>query len=458
MGTVNSLSSGIDINAIVSSLMDVEKLQLNRLDQRKSALNTQLTNYDQLNGLLKKLDESTAYLRAAMKTTSYRVSSSHEDIVSAVLTTNASLVGNHQISVQQAAQAHQVSSKAFADKTSALMMNNTLTIQSGSNQIAIQLNEDDSLERIRDKINLAGNNNTVQASVLATTNTDGANEYRLILSTNQTGLAQRLSITGDNMETLDLSHVLQAAQDALFTFDGFQVSRSSNTITDVLDGLTIGINAPHGDATLLITEDKGNKTEQVKNGLHGLVDAYNGIIDKLDKNQSLTALRDNTYSAVKRQLKQIMEQRLNDAGLRTLADLGIKLAPAEKLINNDGVEYVSTGKLRIDDTTLSSQLETDPSSVMHLLVNNGSGLIENLHKLASNVHEEGSAIANREKIIKQQTLSLDHRMDKERMRLDTIQSNLVKQYAALDAYVQHYQQLSHYLEQQLSALNYKDSK
>ena len=55
--------------------------------------------------------------------------------------------------------------------------------------------------------------------------------------------------------------------------------------------------------------------------------------------------------------------------------------------------------------------------------------------------ESSGTISNREAIINSQERFLDDRVMHESDRLDSVRTNLIKQYSALDSYIQHYQQI-----------------
>ena len=97
-----------------------------------------------------------------------------------------------------------------------------------------------------------------------------------------TGADNSFSVTvtnaSDNSTVSDLafSTTLQAAQDSQFTVNGLQIERSSNTVNDVVTGLTFNLNEVTSSA---VTLDLSRDTTAVKENITGVVNAYNEFID-----------------------------------------------------------------------------------------------------------------------------------------------------------------------------------
>lgn len=453
MSTINSMSSGIDVNAIVTSLMDVEQLQLARLSKTRSLYELQLKNYTHFNGLLKAFSDSTSHVKSVFNSHSYKVSSSDTNVLNAVLTGKSISPGSHTIITDTLAQAHQIASSAFTTKDTALNLIGDLTIQTDAKQFTLTINASDTLETLRDNINTSLNNQGVSAAILATNGADGSAEYRLVLTSKETGLANQMQLSGTGLSLLNLNHEITQAQNATFRFDGFDVVRANNTVSDLLDGITFTLNAAHSSATLAITEDRDNKNSSINNAVKAFVDAYNAVIDTVDKNQSSQTLRDNTYSLVKLRLENTMKQAIGNTDINILADIGITIAASQTLLNDDGVEYVSTGKLTVDTQKLATLLESNYNDVAAFFTTANTGFISHLSNVLIDINKEGGNISSREKIIHQQELQLDNRMGREESRLDVVKEHLIKQYSTLNTFVQRYQQMSNFLEQQLASLS-----
>ncbi|WP_286934769.1 MULTISPECIES: flagellar filament capping protein FliD [Aminobacterium] len=112
-----------------------------------------------------------------------------------------------------------------------------------------------------------GGNKPAEGSKYKVSYTVNANVYTL----DQGDSAQVLNVLGLNAN--DVDHYI-AAQDAEFIVDGMKITRSSNTVNDILEGVTLSINGP-GKVTMDISLD----AEKAVTSTQEFVKAYNEIMD-----------------------------------------------------------------------------------------------------------------------------------------------------------------------------------
>ena len=119
----------------------------------------------------------------------------------------------------------------------------------GDFEITVNISSGDSLNDVASAINIAVQEkaseedirNPLSAKIMDNT---------LILTSNETGEDYKISTTDDDGilldlgvldETGNLARELQTAHDAIIKVDGLEISRSSNTIDDLIKGLTLDI-------------------------------------------------------------------------------------------------------------------------------------------------------------------------------------------------------------------------
>jgi len=73
---------------------------------------------------------------------------------------------------------------------------------------------------------------------------------------------------------------VQAGADASFTLDGVAVTRSSNTVDDLIDGLTLNLKKAASDTTVTLTV--GRDYEGIKEAISGFVTAYNDVMNAIN--------------------------------------------------------------------------------------------------------------------------------------------------------------------------------
>jgi flagellar hook-associated protein 2 len=454
MDNFDLIGGPIDVKKIVSSIMEVEKLPLVRMNKLNALYDYKLGNYDKLAGLIGNFSTAVDNLPSVFNTNTYQLTSSNDSIVSAVLTGSPISAETHQISITQLAQANEIASDPFSSNNSALSISENVTIQTGTNSFTLTVNPTDTLENIRDNINNSGVNNSVTAAILSTTSASGTPEYRLVLTSKNTGLANQMIITGDGPGLLNISNQLAAAQDAQFTFDGFNATRSSNTVSDLLDGITFTLNASTGIATLTVSPNSQNRNQLITSAVSSVFDAYNSIISLIDLNQSTKATRDSIYPLIKMQLDDAMQNTFGNSSIMTLLDLNVLLAPSQQLINTDDVEYTTSGQLVFDPVVFNNALNNSFNDVTDFFTNTGSGFVSIMDQVVTNLTGVGSTIYYTEENIQQQQYLLNQRIDREEERLYSVKERLTKQYSDLKNFVTKYDNMKKYLEMQLKALTY----
>jgi flagellar hook-associated protein 2 len=369
------IGSGLDINGLITKLMDAEKAPLVALDKKEADYQAKLTAYGTLKGAFAGFQTAARGLSSSSKFGTAKASTADATVLAA----NASSIakpGSYSIEVSKLAQSHKIASGTFADPTTSVGTG-TLTIDFGtytsvgnsfavnadktSNSITID-STNNSLSGIRDAINEA------DAGVTASILNDG-DGYRLVLSSSDSGKdnSLRVLVSGDsagtNVDALGLSQLAydptktagtgknleqkQEAQNAELTIDGIAVSKNTNSIGDAISGVTLNLlkkTEVDSPTTLTVSRD----TTNVKTAIEGFVKAYNdmaatmkdvgGYDFKTQKGGLL--LGDTTLRSMQNQARSILTQRLEyaDGGVSSLSDIGVSF-------QRDGTLSINGGKL-----------------------------------------------------------------------------------------------------------------
>jgi flagellar capping protein FliD len=160
---------------------------------------------------------------------------------------------------------------------------------------------------------------------------------------------------------------IQAGADASFAVDGVAVTRSSNTVDDLITGVTLNLKGadPATTVTVNVNRDYEKITEQITE----FVTSYNDLIDTI--NEQLTydtatqepggpLFGDSTLRSLKTSLVRTIVSQVPglDQNFSALGQVGINL-------DNDG-------NLAIDSDTLQGYLETNFEDVKNLFVTSTS--------------------------------------------------------------------------------------
>ena len=295
------VGSSLDVNGIISQLMQIEQRPLLILDQKEAGLQAKLSALGTLKSALSTFQSAMDDLSGLSKfQTLTAVSSSQTTFTaSADATANA---GSYAIEITQIAQQQKL---AAAGKTSTTDAIGTGTITfdfgtisggtfdtntgkytgatftssgTGSKTVTID-STNNSLEGIKNAINAA------KIGVTATIVNDGsASPYRLSLTSDTLGKknSMKIAVSGDAALSSLLAHdpagtqnlaEVATARDAALKVDGIAVTKTSNTVTDVIQGVTLNLLTTNSGApaTLTLSEDTGEVTDSV----NAFVDAFN---------------------------------------------------------------------------------------------------------------------------------------------------------------------------------------
>lgn len=382
MASISSLGigSGLKLSDILDSLTTAEKATLTPITKQQSSYTAKLSAYGTLNSALVSFQTAnTALSKADLFTATTTTSSS--DAFSAT-TTGSAITGKYTISVTQLAQAQTLTTAAQKDsKTAIATSDSTLTIQQGGGKKPITIDisaANSSLAGIRDAINNA------KAGVSASVINVGNGEYRLSITSNETGKdnAMTLSVNGDsalqgvlgydgtNAATTTGMTESVTAQNAKLTVNNVAIENSSNTISNALEDITLNLSdVTTGNQTLTIAQD----TTKAQSAIKDWVTAYNALQDTFSSLTKYTAvdpgsdaqdtsngalIGDTTLRTIQTQLKSALSNTLSSSTYKTLAQIGITTDPSD-------------GKLKIDDDKLSAALTKDASAVGDLMVGDG---------------------------------------------------------------------------------------
>lgn len=346
------------VSQIVANLQAVEtpwNTQLSTLQTQDTTLTSIGTDVNTLSNALESLTDFEGVLAEK------EGSSSDESVLQLTSAASTAVAGSHTIVVNTLAQTSSYYSDAIAS-TDALSGSLTFTVGSGSAQTinVDSADNDTTISSLADAINSGSYG--VTASVI----TDGASQLLSIVS-NTSGAAGNLSISASLNDTTTSSAInftqAQAGQDASFTVDGIAATSSSNTVSNVIPGVTFQLlsAAPGTDVQVEIT----NNNSDVESSVSSFVSAYNTVIGDLNTQEGDDAsgnpeplFGSPTISTLQDQLQQALVFTQSSGAVTSLTQLGVS-------VNNDGT-------LSLDTDTLDSELNSNYQDVVNFFQPSGS--------------------------------------------------------------------------------------
>ena len=397
--TFTGLGSGIDTASMIDKLVQAESRQITKLSSWKdewtakiAALQTLNTKLSDLSTTVKTMDTLAEFRE---KTTSISDAS-----VLAATTSSAAVSGSHQVLVNRLAQNEvQVQLGLGAADT---VVNGSGVSQvfafsyAGGAPVSIQVPDGTTLSGLAQLINANGANTGVTATVLDMGAAYTTDRYRLMLTGHDTGAANTITVD-DGLTTLNGSGGTvnftstgfenpppQQAQNAQVRLDGYPpggwIERASNTVTDLIPGVTLSLLMPSATAVqVTVADDTGAMQEKITT----FVKQYNDLVSyireqtKYDKATGQAGVLFGNYGLqiVKSQLAAIATG--NAPGFADPQDRYLNLAQIG--ITTDSDETSPTfGQLVVDESALSAALSADPQGVADLMAGYFSGVSDDV--------------------------------------------------------------------------------
>ena len=411
ISTIPNQVTGFDVKGAVDQLLGVEKLRIDQLNSHKDAEQAKVSALNDLASKLSAFRQVAQGLSDASGIFAYAatLSSSNANVPAGSLLevsgTNAVSAGNHSIVVNQVAQAERLSSSAAVTTAGGAAVtdpNAALGFAASSFQIngaTINVKSTDSLQDIAFSINQA-NQGASATGVTASVVKVGASDYRLVLTADATGsagftLSGAALDAGGALAGLNLGatgqtnarQTLQAAQDAQVTIDGLLITRSSNSISDALPGVTL--NLKQADPATTITMSIDVDRQALRDNVQSFVDAYNAVQDFINQQFVFDEKTQKNGVLASEPLLTSIQQSLSSSILASVPGLA---ADRDSLVRI-GVEPDKTGRLQINDNLFDNFLNNDVNAIRDVFAARGSSVDSHLQFLVAGLNTPSGTYA-----------------------------------------------------------------
>ncbi|MEO8633705.1 MAG: flagellar filament capping protein FliD [Gemmatimonadales bacterium] len=283
--SVSGLVSGIQWRDLIDQIITAESAPATQARAKVTANNSKLTTYKTYRTLLETLRTSVKKLRDGSAfdgmTASAVITSGIKQLATASAGPTAQ-AGSYTVQVTSLAAQQKLMGTTQASSTTALGLSGQISVNGGA---AITISATDTLSDIRDRISVA-NTGASPSKVTASVLSIGASSNRLVLTSDTLGsTGMTLSdVSGNVLQTLGLlsapstiapAAVVQAGTDAVFSINGVPLTRTSNTVTDALAGVTLQLTAAELGAVTTLTVDRSGSS--AKSAMTAVTDAYNAV-------------------------------------------------------------------------------------------------------------------------------------------------------------------------------------
>jgi flagellar hook-associated protein 2 len=445
--------SVINVSSLVSQLVAATQApQAQVLTTETQGVTAQISALGTLKGALSTFQSSLSAIDTASAFAVQTANTSDKTIFTASADASA-VAGSYNVTVSNLAQAQQLVSKPIIGGPSAVVGTGSLSLTLGTSSFTVTIDStNNTVAGIAAAINSAGSNPGITATTI--TGTDGAH---LVLSSSLTGASNTIQVSETDGGTAFSSLTYWSgnttnykqnsqAKDASFSISGIPYTSPSNTVTNALAGVTLGLTgttSAGANATLSVASD----TTTIATNVSAFVSAYNTMQQSLASLGSYDAssgtagsmLGDPLLQGLQSQIRQTLNSVITtgSSAYNTLAGVGITT-------NNDGT-------LSLNSAKLSAALATNTSAVSQLF-GGTKGVAATLNtqltlELASTgpVGSRGQTLVKQENSLTQQQTDLDTRMS-------ALSASLTQQFTALDSLLSSLQTTSSYLSQAFASL------
>ncbi|HET8750879.1 MAG TPA: flagellar filament capping protein FliD [Sphingomicrobium sp.] len=330
-----------------------------------------------------------------------------------------------EVVIEQLAHSQTVYSDYVAD-AAAPIGQGSFTLSVGGTDFAIAVDaSNDSLNGLADAINASGSG--VTASVL----TD-SNGSRLVLK-GESGAAKAFTLTTADPALQQFAYggtgtmtLGQAAQDAKFTVDSVAFERDSNTVSDVLAGVTLTLKKAEPGEPITVSGER--PTDSLRQTITDFVSVYNTLKQDISAARTATG-SDSAIRTLDRHLSGLISTVLtSDPTIAKLTDIGIST-------NRDGSLSIDTAKLDAAlkdhpdavealfsptrDATHTATTDPGIGGVLQQLTDDATGKDGILETLRSRLDSESAGIAKDQQKMEDREAAYRDRLERQFGTLDS---------------------------------------
>ncbi|MCW8826874.1 MAG: flagellar filament capping protein FliD [Gammaproteobacteria bacterium] len=456
------IGSGLDISGIVSSLISAEQAPAEaRFNRNESTYQSKLSALGLLKSSLSSFQDSLSSLTDITSFQKRTTSSSDYTLVTATADETA-IEGSYSVEVNRLAQTHKMGSADHLDTdTFGGTAGDELTVTVGTDTLTIDLSTAMTLDELNSAINDAAEADGVGVSSTVISGDGGI--QKLTLTSNSSGYDNRVQIGGliDVLGTPTASDTVfglttintdpdgnplgaDTELDSEIVVDGLTLTRASNSITDVITGVSIElIDVTTAPETLSVSLNKASVKKSVKD----FVESYNSLMTTMDE---LSAFDPVTKS------RSVL---LGDATLRAvefalrneLSSTVSGVTGAFDSLSSLGITTERDGSITLDTDILDDAVDNNFDDIGQLFASE-DGVANRFNTLVDAYVSSSGIIDARVDGINTSIEDITDQREALARRLATLEQRYLSQFTAMDLMISQLQATSTYLTGAFEAL------
>lgn len=437
--TSTGLGSGLDINSIVTALVDSDKLAAQTQITKQTTSNTASIS------AIGSIKSAMAAYQTALTTlgstttpafTAYAATSSSTNVTA--MADNTAVAGSYSVVVNSLATSSKIASASFELGASTAIDEGTLTISQGTADYSVSIGSGATLQSVRDSINTSLQSKGITANII--TDTQGS---RLVLTSSTTGLNNDLKMSGIPSLTVDTTQAFSSSSkaggyitkgaNASLTIDGLSVSSASNTVSSAIGGISLSLGA---GTTLGVasTITVASNTSGLQTSLQSFVTAYNTLLTAVNALTTTTTDTDGnvvsgamTGDSLPRSLLSSLRgvlttQSTNSGSLTVLSQLGITTGTDGQL-SFDNVKFSAA----MTDKGLGSQVQA--------MFSGTDGIVSRMSAVLTPYTETGGILDQRSTQLNKTKSQLADKQTALDLHVTSYTATLTAKYNAMDTLV-----------------------
>lgn len=287
----------------------------------------------------------------------------------------------------------------------------------------------------------------------------GSNTYRIVLA-GQTGSDGIFTLTSSpDLGFHDTANLMQSAQDSIIGFEGLTLTRSSNTLTDVIDGASINLMATTASNTRITIS---NDISALKTNIKGMVAAYNDLISLFDEvTSSDVTLESDLAGALSEDgsIVRFLKTKLSSSifgdsstpsgSISALRDLGVSVNQYGTIVFKEST-YDSVVASQYNDVV--TMLTADTSN-QNLYVASSKGLAQDIAIVIEDLIDSTGVVSVRETGAKTELTKHEAELTKLEDRMEKVYQRYLVQFGAMETLMATLDSTKDYLTSQFETLS-----
>ncbi len=425
--TFSGINTGLPPN-LVDQLIEAEKIPVKQMEAKKAKTEERLKLVSGLQGMVNKIDGTLGSLASVTGFSDIKLETGDKNIITGTADTNTPK-GSWNVEVESLAQRAAALTNGFPDKNKTQIGTGYFRFQTPTGKKSVYINsKNNTLEGAARAINSAGIG--VRASVIQDHSNPKA-PYKLMLTGDGVGGAKKIEyptlyfLDGDQDIRIDKQ---TPAKNGVIKVDGFEFQTTSNTVNDIIPGVTLNIRqaVPGHQVNITVKEDHAKINLKIKT----FVDSMNAVLSFIQQQNHLDEHTDTSRTLGGDILLREVQDRLTSLIQNPQYGVG-----NIKYLWQVGIQITRDGILKLDQDKFKAALAKSPEDVRKFFVGDGfkTGLGPQLHTMVMNLNDPGfGPIANRLRALQDEISRMDQNIDDKNRQLAQKEKMLREKFARLE--------------------------